>query len=99
MLSNYEGTLYKTPFVSTGFIWLMIETHWRVLVNMVIWTFKFHKVLRISWLDEQLLATQEGLASVELISYLEIRKTYREVYWKFVFIFVYNLLSNNFLLC
>jgi hypothetical protein len=27
----------------------------------------FHKMLRISWLPEQLLASQEGLSSVELI--------------------------------
>jgi hypothetical protein len=34
------------------------------------WTFGLHKILEISWLSEDLLASQEGLCSLELVSKL-----------------------------
>ena len=46
----------------TGSIWLRIGAD-GVLLWMWLWTFRFHK---ISWLAEDLLASQKGLCSVEL---------------------------------
>jgi hypothetical protein len=41
---------------------------WRALVNEVM-NFGFHKTRGISWLTDDLLASQEGLCSMELVSY------------------------------
>jgi hypothetical protein len=40
---------------------------WRALVNAVT-ILRFHKMLGISWLAEDLLTSQEGLYSIELVS-------------------------------
>jgi hypothetical protein len=41
----------------------------RVIVNAVtnLWIFVFHKMQEISWLSEDLLASQEGLCFMELV--------------------------------
>jgi len=41
----------------------------RVLVNVVLnlWIFMFHKLQEISWLPEDILASQEGLYFMELV--------------------------------
>jgi hypothetical protein len=46
--------------------WLRIGRSGEPL-SMQSWTFRFHKRWRISWLAENLLASQEGLWSLELI--------------------------------
>jgi hypothetical protein len=40
---------------------------WRALVNAVM-NLRFHKMRGISWLAEKLLASQEGLCSMEFVS-------------------------------
>jgi len=49
-------------------IWLRID-RWRALVNAVM-NFGFHKTLEISWPSEDLLASQKGLCSIELVQKL-----------------------------
>jgi hypothetical protein len=51
----------------TGLIWLKIGTGGGHLW-MRLWTFGFHKMWGISWVAEELVASQEGLCSLELIS-------------------------------
>jgi hypothetical protein len=46
-----------------GFIWLNIGTG-GALLWMLYWNFGFHKMGGISWLAEELLASQEGLCSM-----------------------------------
>ena len=50
----------------TGSLWLGIGTGVRHLWIRK-WTFGFHKIHGISWLANDLLASQEGLCSVELV--------------------------------
>ena len=50
-----------------GLIWLKTGTGGGLLW-MQQWTFGFHKMGIISWLAEKLLASQEGLCSMELVS-------------------------------
>ena len=52
----------------TGSILLRIGTGGGLLWRRW-WTFGFHKMRRISWVAEDLLASQEGLCSMQLISY------------------------------
>lgn len=40
------------------------------LLWMWLWTFRFHKLWGISWLTENLLVSQEGLYSLELVGWL-----------------------------
>jgi hypothetical protein len=47
-------------------IWLRIGTGGRLLWVRW-WTFGFHKMRGISWLADDLLASQEGLCSMELV--------------------------------
>jgi hypothetical protein len=53
--------------VWTGSIWLMIGTGGGLLW-MRWWNLEFHKMRWISWVGEELLASQEGLSSVELFT-------------------------------
>jgi hypothetical protein len=53
--------------VRTGSDWLRIGAGGRHLW-MRYWTFRFHKMCRISWLAENRLASQEGLGSMEWVS-------------------------------
>jgi hypothetical protein len=53
----------------TGSIWLRIGTGGGLLWIRW-WTFGFHKVWGISWLAENLLASQEWLCFLELVTYL-----------------------------
>jgi hypothetical protein len=39
------------------------------------WTFGYHKVRGISWVDENLLASQKGLCSMELVTYESVKPT------------------------
>jgi hypothetical protein len=48
-------------------LWLRMGTGVGLLW-MRSWTFGFHRVWRISWLAEDLLASQEWLCSMELVS-------------------------------
>jgi hypothetical protein len=42
--------------------------HWRVLVDTAMYcTFWFHNIMEISWVAEQLLASQELLSSIQLV--------------------------------
>jgi hypothetical protein len=50
----------------TGLIWLKIGTGGGLLW-MRLWTFGFHKMREISWLAENLLASQAGLCCKELV--------------------------------
>ena len=52
----------------TGSIWLIIGTGGRLLWIRG-WTFGFHKIREISWIAEDVLASQEGLCSMELLIY------------------------------
>jgi hypothetical protein len=40
---------------------------WRAVVN-ALWTFRFRKMRGIFWVAEDLLASHEGLCSMELVS-------------------------------
>jgi hypothetical protein len=51
----------------TGFIWLKIGTGGGILWTRLS-TLRFHKSRRIPWLAEWLLASQEGLCHMELVS-------------------------------
>jgi hypothetical protein len=62
LLKKYVGKLWN------GFTWLSIGTSYKVLWTRW-WTFRFHERLGISLLAEQLLASQEGLCSMELVNY------------------------------
>jgi hypothetical protein len=53
--------------VWTGFICFRIGTSGRLLWRRQ-WTFGFHKRLRTSWLAEWLLASQEGLCPIDIVS-------------------------------
>jgi hypothetical protein len=55
--------------VWTGLIWLRIGTFGRLLWTWK-WTFEFHIILGNSWVAAWLAASQEGLRSVELASWL-----------------------------
>jgi hypothetical protein len=35
------------------------------------WTFGFHKIRRSAWLAEEMLASQEGICSLELVGYIK----------------------------
>jgi hypothetical protein len=48
----------------TGSIWLRIGTGGELLW-MRLWTFGFHKIREISWVAQDVLASQEGLCSME----------------------------------
>ena len=52
----------------TGLIWLRTGIDGRCLW-MWYWTFWFHKMWGILWLAEDMLASQEGLCSMGLVSY------------------------------
>jgi hypothetical protein len=51
----------------TLFIWLRIRTD-RGLLWTRLWTFGFHKMQGISWLAEELLSSEAGVCSMELIT-------------------------------
>jgi hypothetical protein len=51
----------------TGSIWLRIRTGGGLLW-MRLWTFRVHKMRRISWVADDVSASQEGLCSMELVS-------------------------------
>jgi hypothetical protein len=55
-----DGSIFK-------WIWLRIKTDGEVLY-MRQWTFGSHNMRGISWLVEDLFASQEGLCFMELIS-------------------------------
>jgi hypothetical protein len=63
MLKKQDGVVWA------GFIWLRIETN-----GGLSWTrdciFGFHKMLGHSWGAEQLVASQEGLSSTELVTFI-----------------------------
>jgi hypothetical protein len=48
-------------------IWLRIGTGGGLLC-IRLWTFGFHKMRGISWVAQDVLASQEGLCSMELVS-------------------------------
>jgi hypothetical protein len=52
----------------TGLIWLRIGTGGGLLCIRW-WTFGFHQMRGISWVAEDILASQEGLCSMELVSF------------------------------
>jgi hypothetical protein len=60
--------LKLSEWIWTGFIWLNIRTGGRLLWRLL-WTFRFHKRQGISWLAEQLLASEEGLCSMNLVNF------------------------------
>jgi hypothetical protein len=62
----------------TGSIWLRIAAGGG-LVWMRWWAFGFHKMRGISWVAENLLASQEGLCSMECIWKFECSGTWRRV--------------------
>jgi hypothetical protein len=53
-----------------------LEVGWGAWIGLICfrrmrwWTSRFHKLLGISWLSENLVASQEGLSSVELVNSL-----------------------------
>jgi hypothetical protein len=51
----------------TGSIWLRIGTGGGLL-SIWLWTFGFHKMRGISWVAQDVLASQEGHCSMELVS-------------------------------
>jgi len=59
----------------TGFIWLSLRTIDDLLL-MWYWTVGFHKMWGISWLAEKLLASLEGLCSMELVTYYRVSIKY-----------------------
>jgi hypothetical protein len=75
-----------------GFIWLRIGTGGGLL-----WvresTFGFHKTRGISWLAEDLLASQEGLCSIELVSLANWVLSLKEGGGNWTTVYVYLLLS------
>jgi len=56
--------ILKWIFKKNWFVWLRIGTGGGLLW-MRLWSFGFHKMRGISWLDEELLASQEGFCSLE----------------------------------
>jgi hypothetical protein len=42
---------------------------WQAIVDTA-WSFEFHEMCRMSWLAENLLASQEGLQHIELVIFL-----------------------------
>jgi hypothetical protein len=58
-----------------GFIWLRNRGQCRLWTRQ--WTFGFHKMRGISWLAERLLASREGLRSMELVLYRTTRGSLR----------------------
>jgi hypothetical protein len=58
----------------TGLIWLRIGTDFGLCL-MWLWTFESQQIRRISWLAENLLASQEGLCSMMLAVYDFYSKT------------------------
>ena len=57
----------------TGSIWLRIGTGgWLLCIRL--WTFEFHKMRGISWVAEDVSASQEGLCSMELSSLIVVLK-------------------------
>ena len=61
ILKKWDGEAW------TGLVWLRIGAGgWRLWMRE--WTFGFHKMLGHSWLAEDLLASQEGLCSMNLVS-------------------------------
>jgi hypothetical protein len=61
MLKKQEGR------EGTGFIWLMIGTNGRLLWTGK-WSFGLHRMWGITGVAEELLASQEGLCSLELVN-------------------------------
>lgn len=62
MTTNVKTYLKETALEEgAGFICLNSETRWYR-------TLRFHNMLGISWLAEKLLASHEGLGSMELVS-------------------------------
>jgi hypothetical protein len=55
-------------------IWLRTGTGGGCL-RLQSWTFRFHKMQGVSWLVEDLLASQEGLCSVELVSWANVKNS------------------------
>ena len=64
----------------TGLIWLRIRTAGGHLW-MRQWTFEFHTMWGITWPSEELLAAQEVLCSMELVSYIDIGLAWSRVKW------------------
>jgi len=54
------------------------------------WTFRFHKRRRISWLDERLLVSLEGLRSMEFVYWLVWGDIYYCVRKQLLIMFRYN---------
>ena len=66
--SYYNGSPKSGTGAWTGLSWSRTDT-WQALVNTVM-NLRFHKMREISWLAEDLLASQEGLCSLKLVSKL-----------------------------
>jgi hypothetical protein len=65
---NIKMDLWEVGWgVQTGLIWLRIGTGGGLLC-IRLWTFGFHKMREISWVAQDILASQEGLCSMELVS-------------------------------
>jgi hypothetical protein len=64
---NIKMDLWEGGGAWTGSIWLRIGTGGGLLCIRW-WTFRFHKMRGISWVAEDILASQEGLCSMELVS-------------------------------
>jgi hypothetical protein len=67
--------MVKVNTLSMGFLkcsctLILLQSHVDGLLCMWQWTFGVHKMRWISWLPEILLVTQEGLWSMQLISFL-----------------------------
>jgi hypothetical protein len=80
MLEKYDGVVWA------GLIGIRIGTSGGLLWTRQ-WTFGLHKMLGNSWVAEQLVASQEGLISVELVSYLvlrDIREKFTRIPWLYL---------------
>jgi len=64
--------IFKTWDVGHGLYWsAQNKDKWQAVVNAVM-NIRFHKMRGISWLDENRLASQEGLCCMELVSCLVV---------------------------
>ena len=79
---NIKTDLWKVWWAWTVSVWLRIGTGGGLL-SIRWWTFGFHKKKRISWVAEELLASQKGVCSMELVSnfvYIFIAPWQKNVY-------------------